>query len=422
MKTNQFSGFYKLSIQERLDEVAEFAGLTDEEKQILINTGNLTHDTADHMIENVVGGYALPMGVALNFLVNGRETLIPMVVEEPSVVAAASNAAKMARPSGGFFASYTGSIMIAQIQILGVADPGFARMRVYENKDKILALCNERDPVLVKFGGGARDIEVRVLQGEEETMLIVHLLVDTLDAMGANCVNTMAEAVAPLLERVTGGKVCLRILSNLAVHRLARARVTITKEAIGGEDVVDGVIKAYRFAAADPFRAATHNKGIMNGISAAVAATGNDTRAIESGAHAYAAISGQYSPLTRWEKDAEGNLSGSIEMPMAVGLVGGATKTHPAARIAVKILGAKSAKEMAEAYAALGLAQNLAALRALATEGIQRGHMSLHARNIVSSIGVTGDVGDAIVKRMIEQKNINAEYARKLAAELGVNP
>jgi len=419
MQTSQYSGFYKLSIEERLDEVAEFAGLTEQEKQLLLNTGNLARDTADHMIENVVGGYALPMGVALNFLVNGRETLIPMVVEEPSVVAAASNAAKMARPTGGFFASYTGSVMIAQIQLLGVADPGCARMRVYENKDKILALCNERDPVLVKFGGGARDVEVRVIPGEE-TMLVVHLLVDTLDAMGANCVNTMAEAVAPLIERVTGGKAGLRILSNLAVHRLARARCTISKEAIGGDDVVDGVVRAYRFAAADPFRAATHNKGVMNGVSAAVAATGNDTRAIESGAHAYAAITGQYSPLTRWEKDAEGNLAGSIEMPMAVGLVGGATKTHPAARVAVKILGAKSAGEMAEAYAALGLAQNLAALRALATEGIQRGHMSLHARNIVSSIGVTGDAGDAVVRRMIEEKNINAEYAAKLARELGV--
>ncbi|HWQ57737.1 MAG TPA: hydroxymethylglutaryl-CoA reductase, degradative [Clostridia bacterium] len=420
MQSSQYSGFYKLSIGQRLEEVAEFAHLSEEEKQILLNTGNITHDTADHMIENVVGGYALPMGVALNFLVNGKERLIPMVVEEPSVVAAASNAAKMARGTGGFFASYTGSIMIAQIQILGVADPACARMRVYENKDKILAICNERDPVLVKFGGGARDIEVRVLKSEEGDMLVVHLLVDTLDAMGANCVNTMAETVAPFLEGVTGGKVYLRILSNLAVHRLARARATISKEALGGEDVVDGIVKAYRFAAADPFRAATHNKGIMNGISAAVAATGNDTRAIESGAHAYAAISGQYSPLSRWEKDAAGDLAGSLEMPMAVGLVGGATKTHPAARVAVKILGAASAREMAEAFAALGLAQNLAALKALATEGIQRGHMSLHARNIVSSIGVTGDAGDAIVKRMIEEKNVNAEYARKLAVELGV--
>jgi hydroxymethylglutaryl-CoA reductase len=239
--------------------------------------------------------------------------------------------------------------------------------------------------------------------------------------MGANCVNTMAETVAPFLEGVTGGKVYLRILSNLAVHRLARARVTISKEAIGGEDVVDGIVKAYRFAAADPFRAATHNKGIMNGISAAVAATGNDTRAIESGAHAYAAISGQYKPLSRWEKDAQGNLSGSLEMPMAVGLVGGATKSHPAAQVAVKILGAKNTREMAEIYASLGLAQNLAALKALATEGIQRGHMSLHARNIASSVGASGDVLETIVKRMIADKNINAEYAKQLFKELGAN-
>lgn len=421
MRTNEYSGFYKLSPEQRLDEVAEFAGLTQGEKELLLKTGNLSMDVADHMIENVVGAYTLPMGVALNFLVNGREHLIPMVVEEPSVVAAASNAAKMARCTGGFFASYTGSIMIAQIQILGVANPNFARMSVFENKDKILSICNEKDPVLVKYGGGARDIEVRVVPSEEGDMLVVHLLVDTLDAMGANCVNTMAETVAPFLESVTGGKVYLRILSNLAVHRLARARVTISKEAIGGEDVVDGIVKAYRFAAADPFRAATHNKGIMNGISAAVAATGNDTRAIESGAHAYAAISGQYKPLSRWEKDAQGNLSGSLEMPMAVGLVGGATKSHPAAQVAVKILGAKNTREMAEIYASLGLAQNLAALKALATEGIQRGHMSLHARNIASSVGASGDVLETIVKRMIADKNINAEYAKQLFKELGAN-
>ncbi len=419
MRTNQYSGFYKLSPEQRLNEVAEFAGLTEEEKQILLQTGNISMNVADHMIENVIGGYALPMGVALNFVVNGREHLIPMVVEEPSVVAAASNAAKMAHSTGGFFASYTGSIMIAQVQILGVPNPNFARMSVYENREKILAICNEKDPVLVKFGGGARDIEVRVVPSEEGDMLVVHLLVDTLDAMGANCVNTMAETVAPFLEGVTGGKVYLRILSNLAVHRLARARVTIAKEAVGGEDVVDGIVKAYRFAAADPFRAATHNKGIMNGISAAIAATGNDTRAIESGAHAYAAISGQYKPLSRWEKDGEGNLCGSLEMPMAVGLVGGATKVHPAAQVAVKILGVKSTREMAEVYASLGLAQNLAALRALASEGIQRGHMSLHARNIVSAIGATGEMSERIVKRMIEEKNINADYARQLMKEFG---
>lgn len=421
MRTNQVSGFYKLSPAQRLDEVAEFAGLTEEEKKILLNTGNISMDVADHMIENVIGGYSLPMGVALNFLINGKERLIPMVTEEPSIIAAASNAAKMARATGGFFASYTGSIMISQIQLVGVASPHCARMRVFENKEEIKRICNEKDPVLVKYGGGVRDVEVRVVESKAGDMLVVHLLVDTLDAMGANAVNTMAETVAPFLESITGGKAYLRILSNLAVHRLARARVAISKEALGGEDVVDGVIKAYEFAAADPFRAATHNKGIMNGIISAIVATGNDTRALESGAHAYASISGQYSPLSRWEKDAEGNLAGSLEMPMAVGLVGGATKVHPAAKIAVKILGVSNVREMAEAFAALGLAQNLAALRALATEGIQRGHMSLHARNIVSTLGVTGEAAERIVKRMIEDKNINLEYAKQLMNESGTS-
>lgn len=414
MKTSNYSGFYKLSPENRLKEVSEFTGLSEEEQKVIKKPGALDIDKADHMIENVVGTFQLPMGVALNFIINGKDYVIPMVTEEPSVVAAASNAAKMARETGGFFASNTGSIMIAQIQVIDVKDPNYIKMKIYENKNEIIKICNAKDPVLVKFGGGVQDVEVRVIQSSVGEMVIVHLEVNTLDAMGANAVNTMAEAVAPFIEKITGGKVYLRILSNLAVHRLVRSRVTIKKETLGGEDVVDKIITAYAFAVADPYRAATHNKGIMNGISAVVIATGNDTRAIESGAHAYASRSGQYTSLTTWEKDKDGDLVGTIEIPMAVGLVGGATKIHPAAQISVKMLGVKSAVELGEIIASVGLAQNLAAIKALATEGIQRGHMSLHARNIASVAGAKGELLEKVVKKMVEEKKVRLEYAQEL--------
>ncbi len=422
MRSSSYSGFFKLSPENRLKEVAEFAGLTEEEQRTIGAPGALDMDKADHMIENVIGTFQLPMAVALNFIVNGKDYVVPMVGEEPSVVAAASNAAKMARETGGFFASNTGSVMIAQIQLIDVADPNFAKMRIYENKDKIIGICNDQDPVLVKFGGGMRDLEVRIIDSALGRMVIVHLLVDTLDAMGANAVNTMAEAVAPFIEEITGGKVYLRILSNLAVHRLARSRVTIKKETLGGEDVVDRIVAAYAFAAADPFRAATHNKGVMNGIIPVVLATGNDTRAIESGAHAYASRSGRYSSLTTWERNANGDLVGTIELPMAVGLVGGATKIHPAAKVAVKLLGVKSAAELGEIMASVGLAQNLSAIKALATEGIQKGHMSLHARNVASVAGAKGEVLEAIVSRMVKEKNVRLEYAQELMKEYTANP
>jgi hydroxymethylglutaryl-CoA reductase len=417
MKTSSYSGFYKLTPADRLREVGEFAGLSAEQQAVLADPGKLDLDKADHMVENVIGRFTLPMGVALNFLINGKDYLIPMVTEEPSVIAAASNAARMARPSGGFTASYTGSVMIAQVQLTDVADPYCARAVILEKKDEIIALCNEKDPVLVQNGGGVKDVEARVIGTAKGQMVIAHLLVDTLDAMGANAVNTMAEAVAPVMAEWVQGVPYLRILSNLPIHRLARARCRIAKADIGGEDVVDKVIMAYAFAAADPFRAVTHNKGIMNGISAAVLATGNDTRAIESGAHAYAALGGQYRPLTVWEKTADGDLAGSIELPMAVGLVGGATKVHPAAQAAVCILGVKTAGEMARVFAALGLAQNLAAVRALATDGIQKGHMSLHARNIATVAGATGELLDKIVERMIADKKVRLEYAQELLAK-----
>lgn len=414
MKTSSYSGFFKLSVEERLNEVAEFADLTEEEKAIITSADSLDEDKADHMIENVIGKYALPMGIAMNFMINGKDVLIPMVVEEPSVVAACSNAAKMARPAGGFIASTSGNIMIAQIQVLNVAVPFAAKSMVLEKKDEIMRICNEKDPVLVKLGGGAKDVEARVLDTKVGPMVIVHLLVDTGDAMGANAVNTMAESVAPYIEEITGGNVELRILSNLADHRLVRVRATWRKEDIGGEEVVEKMINAYAFAEADPYRAATHNKGIMNGIIPVVTATGNDTRAIEAGAHSYASRSGRYTSITAWEKDANGDLVGSIEMPMAVGLVGGATKIHPTAQAAVKILGIKTAAELAQIIASAGLANNMTAMKALATEGIQRGHMSLHARNLANTAGAKGEILEKIVKQMVAEKKVRLEYAQEL--------
>ncbi|MCD8140604.1 MAG: hydroxymethylglutaryl-CoA reductase, degradative [Planctomycetaceae bacterium] len=414
MKTSDFSGFYKLSVEERRKEVAEFAGLTDDELATLADPSSIGMELADHMIENVVGMFALPLGIGLNFTVNGKDYLVPMVGEEASVVAAASHAAKLARPAGGFFASNTGSIMIAQVQLTDVADPFAAKMRILEQKDRIMAACNEKDPVLVNFGGGMVDVEVRVIDSKVGPMVVVHLIVNTLDAMGANAVNTMAEAIAPTLAEITGGTAYLRILSNLAVKRLVRSRCVIKKEALGGEEVVDKILVAYAFAAADPFRAATHNKGIMNGITPIVLATGNDTRAIESGCHAYASRSGVYTSLTTWEKTKDGDLAGGIEVPMAVGLVGGATKIHPTAKIAVKILGVKSAAELGMVIASVGLAQNLGAIKALATEGIQRGHMSLHARNLATTVGARGELLEKIVAQMIAEKQVRMEYAQEL--------
>lgn len=414
MKTSEYSGFYKLSVEDRLNEVVEFSGLDEGSISALKDAETLDLDLADHMVENVIGRFTLPLGVALNYNINGKDYIIPMVTEEPSVIAAASNAARIARGGGGFKSYYIKSNMIAQIQITDIEDPYYVQSIIYEHKDEIIEKCNACDPILVKLGGGVVDLEVKVFEVKSKYFVVVHLIVNTLDAMGANAVNTMAESIAPFIEEITGGNVYLRILSNLATERLVRARVKINKDDLGGEDVVDKIIVAYQFAVADPYRAATHNKGIMNGISAVVLATGNDTRAIESGAGAYASRSGQYSPLTTWEKDKDGNLVGTIEMPMAVGLVGGATKSHPTAQAAVKILGVETADELGEVIAALGLGQNLAALRALATEGIQKGHMSLHARNVAIQAGANKDQVDSIAKQMIKDKKINVDYAKEL--------
>jgi len=417
-KTSRLPGFYKLPIIERLKILKELAELTDEEVGLLLNTGSLPIDLADRMIENVIGVFHLPFAIATNFLINEKDYLVPMVIEEPSVVAAASNAAKMVRQGGGFKASTTPPIMIGQIQLVGVKDLEEAKETIIGEKDKILEIANEKDPLLVKLGGGAKDLEVRTINSIKGSMLIVHLLVDVRDAMGANIVNTMAEAVAPYIEKITGGRVYLRIVSNLAVKRLARAECIVPKEVLGGEEVVDAILYAYAFATADPYRAATHNKGIMNGVIAVALATGNDTRALEAGAHAYAALSGKYLPLSTWEKTKEGNLKGCLEMPIAVGIVGGATRSNPLAKVALKILGVKTANELAEVMVSVGLANNLAALKALATEGIQKGHMKLHARNIAIAAGAKGKLIDIVVERMIKEGKIRLDRAKEILDEL----
>ena len=417
MKSSRFPGFYKLSMEERLKKIVEFASLTEEEANLLRKFGNLDPKTADIMIENVIGAMSYPFAVAVNFLINKKDYVVPMVIEETSVVAAASHAAKLTRESGGIFARATAPIMIGQVQVVNVRDPFYKKMIILENKDHLLKIANDQDPILVKVGGGAKDLEVRVIDSPKGPMIVVHLLVDVRDAMGANAVNRMAEAIAPYIEDLTGGKVYLRIISNLADKRLVRAWTVVKKEVLGGEDVVDGIVYAWSFAAADPYRAATHNKGIMNGVIAVALATCQDHRALEAGAHAYAARTGRYLPLSVWEKNENGDLVGSLEMPMPVGIIGGATKVHPVAKIALKILGVRTAAELAEVMGAVGLAQNLAALKALATEGISRGHMELHARNLAIMAGATGDLVDKVAEIMIKEGKIRFDRAKELVEQ-----
>ena len=417
-KSSRIPGFHKLPISDRIKLLKDFADLSTEDIEVLKKCGALGLDIAEKMIENVVGTLELPLGIATNFLINGRDYLIPMAIEEPSVVAAASNAAKMCRAGGGLFARATESLMISQIQLVKMPSPHTAAYKILERKEEIIELANSTDPVLIKLGGGVRDIKVRVIKSPQGPMIITHLIVDVKDAMGANTVNTMAEAVAPLLEKWTGGKVYLRIVSNLADRRLVRAWTKVPKDAVGGEDVVDGIVYAWAFAAADPYRAATHNKGIMNGVIAVALATGQDTRALEAGAHAYAARRGRYEPLSTWEKDESGDLVGYLEMPMAVGVVGGATRVNPVAKVSLKILQVKTARELAEIMGAVGLAQNLAALRALATEGIQRGHMKLHARQLAISAGAVGDEVDKVVEEMIKEGVIRADKAKEILEKI----
>lgn len=417
-KNSRISGFHKLNIEDRLDIVKNFSGLDEETVNLYKNTGNLSPSLADHLIENVIGTMNIPIGIATNMKVDGKDILIPMATEESSVVAAVCNAARQCYDSGGFITSMSGSLMIAQIQLVNINNPEYCKTIILENKDKIKKICDECDPILVKFGGGFKDVEVRVINTPTNDMVITHIIVDTKDAMGANAVNTMAEKLAPKIEEWTKGKVYLRILSNLADKRLASARAVWTCDAIGGEEVRDGIISAYQFADFDPYRAATHNKGIMNGISAVVLATGNDTRAVEAGAHAYATRRGSYRSLTHWEKDFEGNLVGSIQIPMAVGLIGGATKLHPMASANLKILGVQTANELAQIIAAVGLAQNFSALKSLATVGIQKGHMSLHAQNIAMMAGAVGDEIPLVAKVLVEKSLVRIDIAQEELAKL----
>ncbi|HZY92583.1 MAG TPA: hydroxymethylglutaryl-CoA reductase, degradative [Thermoplasmata archaeon] len=426
-RSSEISGFYKRSVEERRQVVREWAGITEEEARVYDFPPGIDPTILNRMIENVVGAFALPLGIATHFRINGKDYLIPMAIEEPSVVAAASNAAKVARAAGGFTAQTTAPIMIGQIQVMDVPDPAAARLRILAECDRLLEAANTKDPMLVKFGGGARDLEVRVLASPRGPILVAHLLVDARDAGGMNAVNTMCEALAPEVARLAGGRSVLRIISNLAVYRLARASATFPRAALAtpeatGEQVVEAVLDAYTLAAVDPFRCATHNKGIMNGISAVVVATGNDFRAIESGAHTYAAFQaregGVVKPLTTYEKNRNGDLVGTIELPIAVGLIGGATAVHPTAKANVKLLGVKGAQELAQVLAAVGLAQNFSALRALVTEGIQRGHMELHARNIAATAGAKPEEVDAVVARLVAEHAIRIDRAREILGEL----
>jgi hydroxymethylglutaryl-CoA reductase len=418
--SSRIPGFYNRTLAERLQALADRDELDQADLAALSGEAGLTPVLADHMIENVIGLYNLPLGVALNFTVNGRDVLIPMAIEEPSVVAGASFMAKLARAGGGFQAHTTSPEMIGQMQILEVVDLATARLALLERKAELLAEASEIDPILKRLGGGPRDLEVRVISNSPiGPFLVLHLIYDVRDAMGANAVNTAAERLAPLVESYTGGRVHLRILSNLADRRLARARCRIPLSELGfgeysPEDVRDGILEAWAFAAADPYRAATHNKGIMNGVDAVVIATANDWRAIEAGAHAYAARDGVYTSLSTWGKDVDGNLVGSLEMPMAVGIVGGATRVHPTAQAALKLMQVKTASELAEIIVSVGLAQNLAALRALATEGIQRGHMSLHARQVAVAAGATGDQIERLARQLVQENMVRLDRAEAI--------
>jgi hydroxymethylglutaryl-CoA reductase len=420
---SRLPGFYNQPLSERRRLLSELTQLSDEELDALGGLAGLSAEQADHMVENVVGVYALPLGIALNFVVNGRDILVPMAIEEPSVVAGASYMAKLARSGGGFFAHTTPPEMIGQIQILDISDLPTARLALLEKKDELLAEAAEIDPVLKKLGGGPRDLLVRLIaESPIGPFLVLHLIYDVRDAMGANAVNTAAERLAPHLEAITGGRVHLRILSNLADRRLARVRCTIPLHSLAfgdynAKDVRDGIIAAWAFAAVDPYRAATHNKGIMNGVDAVVIATGNDWRAIEAGAHAYAARQGRYSSLSTWGSDDQGNLVGTLEMPLAVGIVGGATRVHPTAQAAIKLMGVRTAAELSEIIVSVGLAQNLAALRALATEGIQRGHMSLHARQVAIAAGAEGDAIERLAERLVAEKTVRIDRAVEILSQ-----
>ncbi|NLF51454.1 MAG: hydroxymethylglutaryl-CoA reductase, degradative [Leptolinea sp.] len=416
--------FYELTLQERGEYLRQETGLTESEIDALTGLSGLTPAAADKMVENAVGVYALPIGIAQNFIVNGRKVWVPMAIEEPSVIAGASYMARLARSGGGFFASTDEPYMIGQMQILDIADPANARVKLLEHGAELLSEAAKIDPILSELGGGPRELDVRLIENSPiGPFLVLHIVLDVRDAMGANAINTACERLAPQVEAITGGRVHLKILSNLADRRLARARVSIPVNELAfdefsGEQVRDGIIEAWAFATADPYRAATHNKGIMNGVDAVVIATGNDWRAVEAGAHAYAARGGTYTSLSTWSKGADGELDGWLEMPLAVGTIGGATRVHPGAKAAIKLMGVQTARDLAEIIVSVGLAQNLAALRALATEGIQRGHMTLHARQVAAAAGAEGGLIDAIANRLVQEKNVRIDRAKEILKEL----
>ncbi|MFY2559412.1 hydroxymethylglutaryl-CoA reductase, degradative [Corallococcus terminator] len=424
--TSRLSGFHKLPMDERLAQLARMLRLSPADMELLRGTEALQPALANQMIENAVGTFSLPLGVGLNLQVNGRDYLVPMAVEEPSVVAAVSFAAKIVREAGGFYAEADESMMIGQVQVTRYGDPTEATEKILAHKEQLLALANSFHPAMVARGGGAKDVEVRVLPAPEgprgEPLLVVHILIDTQEAMGANLINTVAEGVAPLVEQITGGKVYLRILSNLADRRLARATCRIPLAMLAdfempGETIAEGIAQASRFAEADPYRAATHNKGVMNGIDSVAIATGQDWRAIEAGAHAFACRGGQYRPLSTWYLE-EGHLVGRIELPLALGLVGGPIKVHPGVQMALKLLRASNVRELSMVFAAVGLAQNFAALRALGSIGIQKGHMALHARCVAVTAGARGDWVEKLADLLVKAGHVKVEKAREILASL----
>ena len=418
MPDSSISKFFEKSRKERLNTVANFANLSEDDLKILQNIdGGISFDKADKMVENAIGTFSLPLGVATNFQINGKDYVIPMVIEEPSVIAAASKGAKVARIKGGFQVTADESYSIGQIQILNV-DIASAIEKINSSSDEIIKLANSKSNSLPKMNKGAKEISCKEIDTPSGKMLIAELLIDVGDAMGANITNTMCEAVSPLIEEITGGKTLLRILSNYSTRRMVKAKAIFEKDAVDGEQVVDNIILAFEFADNDVYRAVTHNKGIMNGTIAVANAVGQDSRAIEAAANAFAVKSGQYRSLSKWSKDGEGNLVGELEIPLSVGIVGGIANVHPVAKVCTKILGAKSAQELACVMTATGLAQNYSAIRALSTEGIQKGHMRLHARNLAAAAGATSDQIDGIVQKMIEEKKISLDMAKELVEQI----
>jgi len=418
MKDSSISKFFEKSRRERLAIIKEFSDLTDDELELLENpNGGISFEKADKMVENAIGTFSLPLGIATNFKINGKDYVVPMVIEEPSVIAAASKGAKVARTLGGFQVQADESYSIGQIQILDIHNP-MAIQSIQKSSHKILEIANSKSKTLSKIGKGAKEVSCKEIDTPKGKMLIVELLIDVGDAMGANVTNTMCEAVSPFIEEITEGRALLRILSNYSTRRIAKVSAVFEKDAVGGEDVVDNIILAYEFADNDVFRAVTHNKGIMNGIIAVANATGQDSRAIEAAANAFASRTGRYRSLSKWTKDENGNLVGSLELPLSVGIVGGIANVHPVAKICNKILGVKSAQELSGIITATGLAQNYSAIRALATEGIQKGHMRLHARNLAAAAGASNDQIDMIVQKMIEENNISLDKAKELVKKI----